>query len=206
MEDEIGIEEESSGLSKVRDSDAETEIVQIENPRQERIDQTNTISPIKLRVESVKKTIFPQNFSAVNEFEPVNLKNSFDYSDPLKEREKHKFTNRSRIQPLGGQGLNTSHDVTAIKNHFATSKLSPTVSEGELEHQASVISVTEHRRRVRGQPTIISKLIFFEGIVYQIEEEVFSDSDHSSVYTSEDDFKTDKMMAKKYKANNPLLS
>jgi len=33
LEDEIGIEEESSGLSKVRDSDAETEIVQVENPR-----------------------------------------------------------------------------------------------------------------------------------------------------------------------------
>lgn len=69
-----------------------------------------------------------------------------------------------------------------------------------------MISVTEHRRRVRGEPTIVSKLIFFEGIVYQIEEEVFSDSDHSSVYTSEDDFETDKQMAKKYKTNNPLLS
>jgi hypothetical protein len=35
---------------------------------------------------------------------------------------------------------------------------------------------------------------------------VYSDSDHSSVYTSEDDFETDKMMPKKYKNNNPLLS
>lgn len=52
----------------------------------------------------------------------------------------------------------------------------------------------------------MSKLIFFEGVVYQIEEEVFSDSDHSSVYTSEDDFEVDKKIAHKYKKNNPLVS
>jgi hypothetical protein len=42
-------------------------------------------------------------------------------------------------------------------------------------------------------------MIFFEGIVYQIEEEVFSDSDHSSVYTSEDDFEVDKTIPKEFK-------
>lgn len=95
--------------------------------------------------------------------------------------------------------------MNQLRNHFVSSR-SHTISEGELEHQASVISVTEHRRRKRGEATIVQKIIFFEGIVYQIEEEVYSDSDHSSVYTSEDDFETDKQMAKRYKNNNPLLS
>lgn len=87
--------------------------------------------------------------------------------------------------------MHSTADVTAIRNHFAGSR-SNTMSEGELTHQASVISVTEHKRRARGEPMIVQKLIFFEGIVYQIEEEVYSDSDHSSVYTSEDDFEQDR--------------
>ena len=53
---------------------------------------------------------------------------------------------------------------------------------------------------------IVQKIIFFEGMVYQIEEEVYSDSDHSSVYTSEDDFEEDKTIQRKFKKNNPLLS
>lgn len=35
-------------------------------------------------------------------------------------------------------------------------------------------------------------------MVYVIEEEVFSDSDNSSVYTSEDDFEEDKGMVRNY--------
>ena len=38
---------------------------------------------------------------------------------------------------------------------------------------------------------IIEKLVFFEGMVYQIEEEIYSETDHSSVYTSEDSFEED---------------
>ena len=38
---------------------------------------------------------------------------------------------------------------------------------------------------------IIEKVVFFEGMVYQIQEEIFSDTDHSSIYTSEDSFSED---------------
>lgn len=38
---------------------------------------------------------------------------------------------------------------------------------------------------------MIKRTLFFGGIVYVIEEEVYSDSDDSSVYTSEDDFEVD---------------
>jgi len=201
-------EKQSSGLSKLQDSDAETEVLAILNPMMVDQDQTNAISPTKLTVDSVKKTIFPSNFSKVNEFEPVKLRNSFDYDNPVKDKAKEKFANRSRIMPLIGNPMTHSQqDQTSIRNHYAQAT-SPKYSDTEsnFEHQASVISVTEHRRRERGQPTIVSKLIFFEGVVYQIEEEVFSDSDHSSVYTSEDDFEVDRKLAVKYKKNNPLAS
>jgi len=46
-------------------------------------------------------------------------------------------------------------------------------------------------KRIRGQPQKIKRTLFFGGIVYVIEEEVYSDSDNSSVYTSEDDFEED---------------
>jgi len=49
-------------------------------------------------------------------------------------------------------------------------------------------------KRVRGQPQKIQRTLFFQGMVYVIEEEVYSDSDNSSVYSSEDEFEEDKTM------------
>ena len=46
--------------------------------------------------------------------------------------------------------------------------------------------------------------IFFEGVVYQIEEELYSDPDNSSVYTSDDEFEVDKKLQKTFKAENPI--
>ena len=71
---------------------------------------------------------------------------------------------------------------------------------------SSVISYNEQKRRRRGEPVIIQRQIFFDGVVYQIEEELYSDSDHSSVYTSEDDFKVDKNIQRRFREVNPLLS
>ena len=57
---------------------------------------------------------------------------------------------------------------------------------------SSVISHHESKRRKHGEPVIIQRQVFFDGVVYMIEEELYSDSDHSSVYTSEDDFDMDR--------------
>ena len=69
-----------------------------------------------------------------------------------------------------------------------------------------MISHTEQKRRKRGEPVVIERHIFFEGCVYQIQEELYSDSDHSSVYTSEDDFTVEKNLPKRFKAKNPQVS
>ena len=50
----------------------------------------------------------------------------------------------------------------------------------------------------------IERQIFFNGMVYMIEEEVYSDPDHSSVYTSEDSFESDKGLQNDYAVQNPL--
>jgi hypothetical protein len=50
------------------------------------------------------------------------------------------------------------------------------------------------RRKVHGQPTLRERSIFYKGNVYSIEEELYSDSDKSSVYTSEDDFEEEEEM------------
>ena len=52
---------------------------------------------------------------------------------------------------------------------------------------------------------IIEKMIYYEGMVYKIEEEVYSDPDHSSVYTSEDSFESDPGMQGLFAKNNPIL-
>ena len=41
-------------------------------------------------------------------------------------------------------------------------------------------------------------------MVYMIEEEVYSDADHSSVYTSEDSFESDKGLPRDFAGKNPL--
>ena len=62
-----------------------------------------------------------------------------------------------------------------------------------------MISSHEHKRRKHGEPIIIQRQIFFQGMVYVIDEEVYSDPDHSSKYTSEDSFEEDKGLQKRFK-------
>ena len=51
---------------------------------------------------------------------------------------------------------------------------------------------------------IVERVIFFDGRVYQIEEEIFSDADHSSIYTSEDSFEEDNKLQNLFTQQNPL--
>lgn len=59
-------------------------------------------------------------------------------------------------------------------------------------------SAVKVRRRVRGQPTMIEREVFFKGMVFLVEEVIYSDSDKSSIYTSEDDFETSKTIGKDF--------
>ena len=67
-----------------------------------------------------------------------------------------------------------------------------------LQGQTSVISAREKKRHRKGDPIIIERQIFFNGMVYMIEEEQYSDPDHSSVYTSDDDFESDEGLQADY--------
>jgi len=62
------------------------------------------------------------------------------------------------------------------------------------------------RRRNRGQPIKIEREVWFKGNVYVIEEEIYSESDKSSVYTSEDDYREDDEINLTYAQKFPLLS
>merc|ERR1712032_600292 len=77
-------------------------------------------------------------------------------------------------------------------------------SAGDAIIHSSVISTHEYKRK-RGEPMLVERVIFFDGMVYQIEEEVYSDSDHSSVYTSEDSFEIDEDLQNQFKSINPLF-
>lgn len=81
----------------MEESEAETEVLPVHNPMIQKLDVANTISPLKPTVETVKKTIFPADFTTVNEFEEVKLRNSFDYENMGKMKEQNKFQNRARI-------------------------------------------------------------------------------------------------------------
>ena len=70
----------------------------------------------------------------------------------------------------------------------------------------SIMSQYETKKRRHGDPVTIHRQVFFQGMVYIIEEEVYSDSDHSSVYTSEDDFQEDNSLQLQFGFKNPLKS
>ena len=53
---------------------------------------------------------------------------------------------------------------------------------------------------------LVERLVYFEGMVYKIEEEIYSETDHSSVYTSEDSFEEADYLQKKFSKASPLLS
>ena len=69
-----------------------------------------------------------------------------------------------------------------------------------------VTSQAKVKRRVRGKPALIEREVFFKGMVYVIEEEVQSDSDNSSVYTSEDEFDVDKNISKIFYKAFPFMN
>ena len=71
---------------------------------------------------------------------------------------------------------------------------------------SQVTSVTKITKRVRGAVTLIERQIFFKGMVYIIEEEVHSDSECSSVYSSEDDFEDERGICKRFSQKFPLLN
>lgn len=87
--------------------------------------------------------------------------------------------------------------------HFVLNQKEPAhVRPATTNSQAPsmVTSIQAVGDRKRGQPQKIQRTLFFAGMVYVIEEEVYSDSDNSSVYTSEDDFEEEKNMSKHYVA------
>ena len=53
---------------------------------------------------------------------------------------------------------------------------------------------------------LVEREVFFKGMVYIIEEEMYSDSDRSSCYTSEDDMDVQKEISKTFHHAFPLLN
>jgi hypothetical protein len=79
------------------------------------------------------------------------------------------------------------------------------VSAKDDETVSVVTTVMNVKRRIRGQVSLIQQKVFYKGNVYVIEEEVYSSEGHSSVYTSEDDFKEDRNIGPRFCKKFPLM-
>jgi hypothetical protein len=53
---------------------------------------------------------------------------------------------------------------------------------------------------------MIEREVFFKGMVFLVEEVIYSDSDKSSIYTSEDEFETSKVIGKDFAFRFPLIN
>ena len=110
------------------------------------------------------------------------------------------------MKPDGSKDGRLTDKALNIQRHYMGSKGGSSFGEDVLQAHTSVISYSETKRRTKGEPVIIQRQIFFEGVVYQIEEELYSDSDHSSCISSDDSFTEDKHIQKRFKQINPLKS
>jgi hypothetical protein len=86
---------------------------------------------------------------------------------------------------LGGEKI----AIEALDPHIKSMVVYSELDDDQETVHTSTIKV---RRRIRGQPVLVEREVFFRGMVYIIEEEVYSDSDRSSVYTSEDEMTVEK--------------
>ena len=78
-------------------------------------------------------------------------------------------------------------------------------SELTTDNDTMRTSTLKVKRRIRGQPVLVEREVFFKGMVYIIEEEVYSDSDRSSIYTSEDEFEVSKDVNHDFAHSFPIL-
>lgn len=70
-------------------------------------------------------------------------------------------------------------------------------------HHTTTVTV---KRRVRGGAVTIEREVWFKGAVFVIEEEVYSESDNSSCYTSEDSWSEEEELEDRYCTSFPLIS
>jgi hypothetical protein len=70
-------------------------------------------------------------------------------------------------------------------------------------HHTTTVTV---KRRVRGGAVTTEREVWFKGAVFIIEEEVYSESDNSSCYTSEDSWSEEEELDDRYCASFPLIS
>jgi hypothetical protein len=118
---------------------------------------------------------------------------------------------RNSVSQKGGRRQKDSDD-SDTQNEENKSDGFREVGEPEEEKaieddlMSQVTSVTKITKRVHGAATLIERQVFFKGMVYIIEEEVYSDSGCSSVYSSEDDFEDDRGICKRFALKFPLLN
>ena len=125
--------------------------------------------------------------------------------------------NNVKITPLYANPMSLGYNPSGALQHahhdndhenqrqYIGSKDGNMSSFGQTGLHSSVISHTERRRRQHGDPYIIQRRIVFEGVIYQIDEELYSDSDNSSVYPSSDEFDIDNDLQRRFKLANPLV-
>ena len=123
---------------------------------------------------------------------------------PSEERQGQKVTVKTSKRHQNDQ--QTAINALNLQRHFMGSKGGSSYNEDFGNLLSSVVSVHETKRRRHGDPYIITRKIFFEGVVYQIEEEILSDDDNSSVYTSDDSYGYDKSLQMRFKEVNPSIT
>ena len=215
-EDADEVVAESKGDLRSETSVEETEVEEVEKPMDHRFDSTSPISPVKRQEKILKHQVYPSAINEMNEFEAMDLRDSYkemEFTDLKSKMHTSQSAHGSRkqvyVRPLDRLGVPISsanpqqqNQARALQKQFLSSRHGSS-SGGDHAHQTSVISTREHKRK-RGEAVKVERVVFFDGMVYQIEEEIYSEEGHSSVYTSEDDFEEDDDLQRMFTKQNPL--
>ena len=187
-------------------------------------DETNPMGPIEPSIDQVRKVFQPNGYQQPENFELMELYEEEETADIVGGL-------KLRLKTTEGIGTTVAQrenkiKVTAQQIPGATNSTTASIEDSSaqaLQRQymmsqdqtrigtaagtvptMSIMSQYETKKRKHGEPAVFKRQVFFEGMVYMIEEEVYSDSDHSSVYTSEDDFEVCDTLQEQFSRVNPL--
>ena len=200
IEEDIN-EEDTVDPSNIGDtkSQATTVIMEVEKPFLQKFDNTNPFLPSKTKAKYVQQDVIPEKYIVRKEFGELHLADTFNEKEwnkqTLSSRIDKDKKRKIKIRPLSSHKNTSSNqkssNMSNLSKHYAHNHGDETTTLDPVQALTSCLSVREIPARKRGEPMIIEKIIYYEGMVYKIEEEVYSDADHSSVYTSEDSFESD---------------
>jgi len=145
---------------------------------------------MKVKKKQIQERIFTENFHKIKTFKELHLHHSTqDKSSGRQLKVLNMLKKGFGHGTVVMENLKKYSGIIPFNKKQATKSGSTSSDNSSLSaHENEPLSPIKVTRKVHGKPKLVKKQMFYKGNAYLIEEEIYSEADKSSVYTSEDDF------------------